>query len=394
MNWKKWTRWIVQLSLAIILGGVAILPAQASTDGECAECHREVVDRGMRKRYVHMPFMKKQCSPCHVAGQAVEPSTSNELTELDESLPQKIRWFKESYGTSRLHWVLLPAGRVDGTLILRAWDAESRPPLRKLELPPLEQLPVMADDHQPPFISEIEVRDVRRGISTTATIAWSTNEFADSQVAYGIEAMGSKKVERKLSLEHKVILTGLDADATYRFQVTSSDLFGNSSASKVLTFSTNSSFMLPESRHEESGGVSADVEFSYELFKQEGNYLVIFEADRPVSIAIGIPVEEKATVAQEIPQMSAANTSHAVLKSELETSIRACDSCHAYLKESYSHPVNVLPKAGMVVPTEYPLLPDGRMSCMTCHATHGGDYEYRLIKSGKKELCLGCHTDY
>jgi predicted CXXCH cytochrome family protein len=65
-----------------------------------------------------------------------------------------------------------------------------------------------------------------------------------------------------------------------------------------------------------------------------------------------------------------------------------------FLKGSSSHPVNILPKPGMVIPPEYPLLADGRISCMSCHVYHGGNFEHRLVKPDKQSLCKGCHSDY
>ncbi|MBW2186551.1 MAG: cytochrome c3 family protein, partial [Deltaproteobacteria bacterium] len=49
---------------------------------------------------------------------------------------------------------------------------------------------------------------------------------------------------------------------------------------------------------------------------------------------------------------------------------------------------------GMIIPPEYPLLENGRMTCMTCHQPHSSNNEARLLKEGKKELCTGCHTNY
>ena len=377
-----------------VCGWATVSVADPSTDKSCEDCHRDSVSRGMGKRYIHMPFLRKQCSPCHVAGQAVTVPTKKDLQTVDSAIPEKIRWFRDSYGVSDTHWVLLPADQVDQSLIFKAWDGGSRSPVRELMLPALEQLPVKTDDGQAPEISNVEVSDVRRSISTSATLAWATDEFADSQVDYGLGTLISSRVDRKLSRRHEVILTGLDANQTYSFQVKSRDLFGHQSQSATLTFSTTKTFIASGSRFDESGGLGSDPKVEPRLFRQGDSYLVEFKADRPISISLGIPSEEKTAAIQPSTQMAEGNTSHPVLKSEIETNIRACDSCHAYLKQSYSHPVNVFPKSGMKVPVEYPLLPDGRISCMSCHSQHGGDFEYRLIKSGKKELCLGCHTDY
>lgn len=387
--------WFLLLSWLLFQGLGGVYGVAGAEEVDCEDCHRDVVDRDLDSRYVHSPFLKKQCAACHVAGQEVVLSTRQQLSALDEAFPQKIRWFRDSYGVSQSHWVLLPTQSLNGVLVFKTWDGDSRLPLQKLTLPALGQLPVREDDGQPPVIVDnVTVKDVRRGISTSATIVWTTDEFADSQVAYGFGTTASTKADRKLTRQHQVILTGLDADRKYNFQVSSRDLFGNQAQSSVMSFSTDQTFLAPEARHEESGAVKSDPKVEYHLFRHDDNYLVIFEADRPISLSLGVPLEDQATVSRQSVQLASIDASHPVLKSQVETNITACYACHTALRQIYSHPVNVFPKAGMVIPPEYPLLPDGRISCISCHTYHGGNEEYRLLKSGKKELCIGCHTDY
>lgn len=390
MHWLR----ILLICWLMVCGCAAVSMAVSASDKQCEDCHRDIVSRGMGKRYIHMPFLKKQCNPCHVAGKVVTVPTQKELQSIGNPLPEKIRWFRDSYGIADTHWILLPADKVHGSLLFKAFDGGSRSPVQELTLPALGQLPTKADDGKAPVISQVRVLDVRRGISTSATLSWETDEFADSRVDYGLGSPNSSRVDRKLTRKHEIILTGLDADRTYVYKISSSDLFGHQAQSAQLNFSTDKTFIAPGSRFDESGGVGNTPKVDYRLFHQGESYLIEFNADRPVSISLGVPFEAKIAAVQPTPVVANEVTSHPVLKSEFETSIRACDDCHAYLKQSYTHPVNVMPKSGMTIPAEYPLLPDGRISCMSCHATHGGDYEYRLLKSGKKELCLGCHTDY
>jgi predicted CXXCH cytochrome family protein len=69
-----------------------------------------------------------------------------------------------------------------------------------------------------------------------------------------------------------------------------------------------------------------------------------------------------------------------------------CRNCHQS-QSGTTHPVNVLPPPGMIIPPEYPTLADGRITCASCHSTHSSDYEYLAIRAGKRELCVGCHKD-
>lgn len=366
-----------------------------AAEGPCGDCHRQVVDRGMGKRYIHMPFLKKQCSACHVSGQTVSVPTRREIDTVNDPPPQKVSWLRDVQGVAAEHWVLLSTEALGKKLVYKAGDNINRTDLLELSLPPLESLSAMENDGRGPAITDVRVSDVRRGISTTATITWKTDEFSDSMVGYGVSAPDSTKFDGKLTREHEILLIGLDKNRTYRFQVASKDVSGNLSNSDILEFSTGSTFIRDTPRHERNFGSAGPVAVTPRLYRQGNRYLAIFEANQPVALSLGIPeVTPERVVATVAGAPGEESRSHPVLKSELDTNIHACDSCHAYLKQGYSHPVNVFPKSGMVIPKEYSLLPDGRISCMTCHVPHGGDFEYRLVKSGKKDLCLGCHTDY
>ncbi|HMG29493.1 MAG TPA: PKD domain-containing protein [Jiangellaceae bacterium] len=61
------------------------------------------------------------------------------------------------------------------------------------------------------------------------TISWSTNEPTDAQVEYGLTpAYGSATpLDRELSTQHSVTITGLARKTTYHFQILSHDAAGN-----------------------------------------------------------------------------------------------------------------------------------------------------------------------
>ncbi|MEJ2200992.1 MAG: cytochrome c3 family protein [Desulfuromonadaceae bacterium] len=384
----------VRFCLLLVFIGMFCSWDAMGAETTCKECHKDVVEVGLRHRLVHRPFLKKQCGACHVAGQAVTPMVKKKNV-VDETIPKKIRWFRDAYPVADRHWVLLARDAAEDMLIFKTRDTFSWGPLQKIELPPVGELPSKANDGKAPVISNVRVQDVRRGISITATIAWDTDEFTSAQVDYGCGKLNSSKSTHQFSREHQLILSGLDRDENYTFQVIATDLFGNQSRSASLTFVTDKTFMIPEERHELSRRVGDEAEVDYELFRQGEDYLIVFEAERPVSLAIGVPAPDPTTAKRSAPDLDDESRSHPVLKSQLQTSLLVCDSCHGgYLKESVSHPVNILPKPGMVIPKEYPLLADGRISCMSCHAYHGGNHEYRLLKADKRTLCIGCHTDY
>src|SRR5690606_10450085 len=89
----------------------------------------------------------------------------------------------------------------------------------------------------PPVISGVVVS----GISATgATITWSTDKPADSQVAYGTTtAYGSlSDLDANLVTAHSVTLSNLMPSTTYHFQVLSRDAQGNLANSADFTFTT------------------------------------------------------------------------------------------------------------------------------------------------------------
>jgi hypothetical protein len=75
-----------------------------------------------------------------------------------------------------------------------------------------------------------------------ATIIWSTNEAATSQIEYGLtEEWGSSTTLETLGTSHSVKLTGLKADTTYHYRVISKDAASNEAVSLDQTLTTTGS---------------------------------------------------------------------------------------------------------------------------------------------------------
>jgi len=98
-------------------------------------------------------------------------------------------------------------------------------------------------DTTPPVISGIGVSGIG---SSSATIAWTTDEAADSQVNYGLTtAYGSSTtLNTSLVLPHSQGLTGLTGGTLYHYRVRSRDAAGNLTVSGDATFTTTSSMPL------------------------------------------------------------------------------------------------------------------------------------------------------
>ncbi|MCP4148466.1 MAG: hypothetical protein GY757_12035 [bacterium] len=91
-------------------------------------------------------------------------------------------------------------------------------------------------DTTPPVISSISAGSISQ---TGATITWTTDESADSEVNYGTtSSYGSTETSASLVTSHSISLTGLTAETTYHYSVQSSDSSSNTSTSTDYTFTT------------------------------------------------------------------------------------------------------------------------------------------------------------
>jgi len=92
-------------------------------------------------------------------------------------------------------------------------------------------------DTTPPVISGINSSNIA---SDGASVIWSTNEGATSQVEYGpTSAYGlSSTLDSTLKTSHQVNLSGLTSSTTYHFRIRTMDALGNLSLSNDQTFTT------------------------------------------------------------------------------------------------------------------------------------------------------------
>ena len=130
-----------------------------------------------------------------------------------------------------------------GTYTLHAWAKDAA---GNKSLPVTATVTISADqgggqqggpDTTPPVISAITVL----GVTTTgATIQWTTNESADSQVKYDVTPQYGQQtaVNTNLSTAHSVQLSGLSANTLYHYQIWTKDSSSNFATSSDTTFAT------------------------------------------------------------------------------------------------------------------------------------------------------------
>jgi hypothetical protein len=96
-----------------------------------------------------------------------------------------------------------------------------------------------AEDVTAPVISGVATST----LATSTTIAWNTNETADSKVVYAGEEITdttavSTKSNSALTLNHSIVLDGLATSTAYYFQVVSTDKRGNTATSSQYMLET------------------------------------------------------------------------------------------------------------------------------------------------------------
>lgn len=104
---------------------------------------------------------------------------------------------------------------------------------KKLVTPPATTTP----DTIAPIISDITSADLS---TTSAKIAWKTNEYATTQVFYGVTTgyASSTTLNSARVKDHVEILVGLTAGTLYHYSVKSVDEAGNAATSTDATFTT------------------------------------------------------------------------------------------------------------------------------------------------------------
>ncbi|MEA2083284.1 MAG: cytochrome c3 family protein [Thermodesulfobacteriota bacterium] len=370
--------------------------SEAPSSSQCYSCHEDDVKESFDMLAVHIPFVQKKCTECHVNESSVEAPLDSEGTNRTFTESTKLKWIGESPSLSKIHWITLSAKEVADTLYVKVRDDIDVLFMETMNLPPEEDLKKMKVEQAPPKISEVKVLQVERKLFFSAKIGWKTNEIANSQIVYGIKSLDkSSPVDINLVSEHVIDLAGLKAKKTYRFKVISQDMFGNKSESDIFTFSTSKLYSASNTAGEKQRPAREKVKLEGEFFFKDGDRLAKFTANQPVSVSVGVePIAVARKGKSRVKKEGREFIDHYWLKSELDLHIINCYTCHPEVKGGRSHPVNVYPKPGMTIPPEYTTLSDGRITCMSCHGTHASNYDFMLIKPTSKALCTGCHKEF
>lgn len=384
--------------LSMLLAGLLLYPANSqggeqclpppTTDAQCLDCHQEEVAQELTKPFVHQPFREKKCMLCHLGGELFTPEKTAYRSDL------RVAWLVESPLSSVEHWLPLPKEQVRGDIYIDIkvpGHGVYRSVIDDLDLASLPELPL---DRKPPELADIQVASIEKGALVSATITWVSDELADTRIAYGLGQLNKTAQLTEMRSSHQITIAGLKDATLYQYQVGSADYLGNLAQGPVMTFSTDNAVKPTSQYPPKSPGKEMTWEREAYQDSQSGLLILRISTSVPTEVAVGLLKKSAAPEAAEEAGGKKPVPCRHQLKGALETTINICLPCHeAYIKGGTRHPLLVKPKAGMKIPPEYFLLADGRISCMTCHSAHSSTYRYRLVKSGKEELCRSCHAD-
>lgn len=370
-------------------GATEVCLPPPTTDAECLKCHQALVDRDLAKTYVHQPFREGKCMLCHLGGELTTPETTSFKAEA------QMIWLAESPFTSSEHWFPLPKNQLHGDILLDIMLPDRtvyRGVITSSDLTALPELPL---DQTPPKLTEVKIDGIEKGLFWSATISWLTDELADTRIAYGTDRLDTNGFIAEMKRSHQITIAPLRAATEYQFQVSSADYLGNLAQATTATFSTSSS--LPPALQPLTPRSLVAPSWDRRLYQDSLSGLIILKVTTttPSKVAVGMmPAPATPANLTDLTAGTGKQPCQHQLKTALQTTINICLPCHeAYVKGGTRHPLQVRAKPGMVFPAELFVLADGGINCMTCHAAHGSNYQYRLVKSGKAELCRGCHTD-
>ena len=408
---------LVMIFLAVFLEVKgAFLQSELEDGTACLRCHKEDYEKDLTHLLVHQPCLEKKCSICHcssaaatlTAGSDSQAATVAKVHQKSSGIQPEIKIIDSAIHSSFSHSFIFSQDQVAGKLRVELWQGADLERVETVVLPPLARLPRLTNNKQAPKISEIRIDRVETGLSSAAVISWKTDVPTTSRVRYGIKNLDRKSPGlQSLTLKHTVELESLKSNRQYRVAVVAVDFFGNRAVSDAFTLATDKDYLAP--LHEFSLPRKTDCRIVEMQFYSIGNqYLALLELSQDLSVSIGVEknsidrnrvVNEPGVAAEkDLAAVGAALKSqrklHDFLVSAEVLTIDNCLHCHKEVRREMSHPVDVLPKRGMHVPDDYVLLPNGRISCMTCHVKHAGDNMFRLVRAQGKEFCSGCHSTY
>jgi len=363
---------------------------------QCLKCHQEMIDAATVKLVIHSPFSQHKCTLCHgvAENQVVSETTEQEDLKNDSG---RMEWLAESFRESTLQVALLPADTCNSELTIKLWYQNREKQQRLIHCPSLETIPTKLGTAQRPTVSLLQLRNYNDQLFTRTTLNWTTNVPCRCQLTYRSD--GHEYIEHEddfYTVVHNQEIRNFNPTNT-QVSILCDDTFDQHTQVPFVSLA-----QLPH-RDSKADNLAPQetANFSVDFKRINDQVEISIATNQPAALALGRVEQQKPTARTEIPQIpeihspeTNATADHPPLSDKEQVNTTICFQCHKETVEVASHPINVTAPPGMIIPPEYPLLADGRITCMTCHSRHSSSNEARLIKEGKKELCTGCHTNY
>lgn len=411
--WKKIISYI--FTAGIIFTGII---QTADSNASCIDCHNDVWMDAQKKLYVHLPVANKDCTSCHTGAINNDLKSGQQLVDVapqpssiiaDFAQHQHITWLAETFTPATRHFALLEQTIANDMITIEAWSQQRDKVKFDIEVPPLSAMDSV-HTMQPATIEQVHLLDKDDLLLAHANIGWTTTSPCRCTVTYlASDVTYSLEEDDLYALQHNIILHNCSENGLV--QINCTDPFDQNYSNDQQTIA---SLQRKYSTSKTSDSKSLQEQQISSTFKKLQQNIWL-EVSAPVKFSVSIgTIEQQATatnspkqsitdmaaVIPEIPgttshtRQQTANPEHNDLLDARAINLTICYRCHQNMLGWTSHPVDVIAQPGMDIPAEYPLLPGGRVSCMTCHSVHSSDKEYRLIKDSKRELCIGCHVNY
>lgn len=368
----------------------------ATADSEqCLKCHADIVGQALEKFVIHPPFSQNNCSLCHSSTTTIEATaeSTEKYSEVETNI--KTEWLAESFTESTLQIALLEKGACDSYLTVKLWYHNHEKQQKEIPCPNLAAIPTKNITNQTPRISKLHMKHYNSQLFSRATVAWTTDSPCRCQLLYRSDNKDYVDNEDDFyAVTHHHEIRNFNPSNT-QVSIHCSDIFEQRTQLPYASLAA-----LPLQQSEENVQATQNrADCSINFMQVNDTIEVSVATTQPAAVAIGRPMRLESgdnnnltsNTAGPLPEKT---PTHPPMAAEKQVNTTVCFQCHKETVEVASHPINIIAPPGMIIPKEYPLLSDGRMTCMTCHTRHSSNNEARLLKGGKKELCTGCHTNY
>ncbi len=377
-----------------ILATFFITTAAIADSEQCLKCHQDLIDTNATKLVIHRPFSQKHCDLCHctITGPATPSTDSKDEWINDTNSKPSIEWLTESFDLNTLQVAVLPADHCDSDLIIKLWYQNRDKQQSTIHCPAPDTIPIRQRQKQQPTITQVRRNNYNDKLFTRATLSWTTNVPCRCKLRYNSDDHDYIEHEDGFyTVDHSQEIRNFNP-ANTQVSIQCDDTFQQHTQFQFTPITT-----LPIKTASPIESNSQEITKFTTDYKRVGDSIeIIISTSQPAAIALGrneVTKQPPPVPLLKIPTLPG-GAEHPPLTRQKQVNTTVCFQCHKETVEVASHPINVVAPPGMVIPPEYPLLSDGRMTCMTCHTPHSSNNEARLLKGGKKELCTGCHTNY